>query len=56
MGVKKVAALVVAYVVGWLSTLFDGMTLEVSSWNAHGRLDPKFAVDESASAISVLVT
>ena len=56
IGVEKFGVLVVAYLVGWRNTLLDGTRMEVSSWKAHWRLDdPKFAVDESSSAISVLV-
>jgi len=55
IGGEKFRFLVVAYVVGWWNTVLDGTRLEVSSWKARGRLDPKFAADEFASAISVLV-
>jgi len=55
IGGEKFGVLVVAYLVGWWNTLLDGTRLEVSSWKARGRLDPKFAADEFVSAISVLV-
>src|SRR5574341_77619 len=53
IGGEKFGVVVVAYLDGWWNPILDGTRLEVSSWNAHGRLDPKFAADEFASAISV---
>ena len=52
---EKFEVQVVACLVGRWNTLLDGTRLEVSSWKARGRLDPKFAADEFASVISVLV-
>ena|SRR5438270_9807654 len=54
IGAEKFGVLVVAYLVGSWNTLLDGPRLEVSSWKADGRLDPKFAADEFASPISVV--
>ena len=51
---EKFEVQVVACLVGRWNTLLDGITLEVSSWNAHKRLGAKFATDEFARPISTV--